>query len=85
MRTRCPAIRSVPTDVRRRLPACAWVPFAWRLRAPVPVRLARRTRLRLHGWLETGGRVTAVHARDGRIDPALTAALLREQERDRRY
>jgi hypothetical protein len=69
----------------RRLPAGAWVPFTWMLRAPVPVRTAHRTRLRLHGWLETGGRVTAVHRRDGRVDPDLTAALLIERERSRRY
>ena len=67
----------------RRLTSGAWVPFAWWLRAPVPYRPAGRTRLRLHGWLETGGRVTAVHGRDGRIDPGLTAALLRERERER--
>jgi hypothetical protein len=69
----------------RRLPGGAWVPFAWRLRAPVPARLPRRSRLRLHGWLENGGRVTAVHGRDGRVDPALTSALVRPEERAKRY
>ena len=69
----------------RRLPGGAWVPYTWTLRAPVPVRVPGRSRLRLHGWMESGGRVTAVHGSDGRIDSALTAALLAEEPRARRY
>jgi hypothetical protein len=69
----------------RRLPSGAWVPYTWSLRAPVPYEVPGRTRLRLHGWVELGGRVTGVHGEDGRVDSALTAALLGETERARRY
>jgi hypothetical protein len=67
-----------------RLPGGAWVPTAWQLRAPVARRVAGRTQPKLGGWVETGGRVTAVRGRDGRVDSTLTAALL-GVERSRRY
>jgi len=69
----------------RRLPGGAWVPYVWQLRAPVPIQIPGRARLRLHGWLGTGGRVTAVRGGDGRVDPALTSALLDQPDRGRRY
>lgn len=67
-----------------RLPGGAWVPYGWYLRAPVPRTTPGRTQPRLHGWVETGGRVTTVRGKDGRVDSALTAALL-GAERSRRY
>jgi hypothetical protein len=67
-----------------RLPGGAWVPTAWRLRAPIARQIPGRLRPRLAGWVETGGRVTAVRGRDGGVDSSLTAALL-EAERGRRY
>lgn len=62
-------------QLRSRLPGGAWVPTTWYLRAPVPRQVPGRRRLRLGGWLETGGRVIAVRGRDGQVDSALTAAL----------
>jgi hypothetical protein len=62
----------------RRLRDGAWVPRSWRLRAPQPVRSAGSPRLRLKGWLETGGRVTAVRTADGALDSVSTAELLSE-------
>jgi len=67
-----------------RLPGGAWVPTAWDLRAPVARHTLGRSRPRLGGWVETGGRVTAVYGRNGKVDSTLTAALL-GIERDRRY
>ena len=64
----------------RRLREGAWVPRAWRLRAPQAVRSAGSSRLRLRGWLETGGRVTAVRTADGQLDSVSTAELLREPQ-----
>jgi hypothetical protein len=64
----------------RRLREGAWVPRAWQLRAPQAVRSAGSSRLRLRGWLETGGRVTAVRSADGRLDSLSTAELLREPQ-----
>jgi Carboxypeptidase regulatory-like domain len=62
----------------RRLREGAWVPRAWLLRAPQPVRSAGSSRLRLKGWVETGGRVTAVRTAEGGLDSASTLELLRE-------
>ncbi len=62
----------------RRLGAGAWVPVAWYLRAPVPMRSRRTSRVRLGGWMETGGRVTGVHTARGVPDSALTAELMGE-------
>jgi hypothetical protein len=61
----------------RRLREGAWVPRAWRLRAPQAVRQVGSPWLRLKGWIETGGRVTAVRAPDGGLDSLSTAELLR--------
>jgi hypothetical protein len=60
----------------RRLREGAWVPRAWRLRAPVAVRSRGSSFLRLKGWLETGGRVTAVRTPRGDIDSTATGELL---------
>ena len=60
----------------RRLPSGAWVPYAWRMRAPVPQLAAGRSRPRVDGWLETGGWVRSVRGPDGRIDSTLTRAVL---------
>ncbi|HEY7611927.1 MAG TPA: carboxypeptidase-like regulatory domain-containing protein [Gemmatimonadales bacterium] len=64
----------------RRLREGAWVPRSWQLRAPQAVRSAGSSRLRLRGWLETGGRVTAVRTTVGQVDSVSTAELLRERE-----
>ena len=56
----------------------AWVPRAWLLRAPQALRSAGSSRLRLKGWVETGGRVTAVRTAEGALDSASTSELLRE-------
>jgi hypothetical protein len=60
----------------RRLREGAWVPRAWQLRAPQAVRTAGSSKLRLKGWLESGGRVTSVRAPNGEVDSASTAELL---------
>ena len=62
----------------RRLRDGAWVPRAWQLRAPQAARSAGSSRLRLKGWMETGGRVTAVRTAEGALDSASTSELLRE-------
>lgn len=59
-----------------RLREGAWVPRAWALRAPQPVRSQGSSKLRLHGWVETGGRVTAVRTARGDPDSASTRELL---------
>jgi hypothetical protein len=64
----------------RRLREGAWVPRTWQLRAPQAVRSAGSSRLRLKGWLETGGRVTAVRTAEGHLDSATTEELLRAPE-----
>lgn len=64
----------------RRLPSGAWVPYAWRLMAPLPGREPGRPQLTLVGWVETGGRVTAVRRPTGEIDTAFTAELLRSRD-----
>jgi hypothetical protein len=64
----------------RRLREGAWVPREWMLRAPEAVRTRGSPWLRLKGWLETGGRVTAVRTAKGELDSASTAELLRVPE-----
>jgi hypothetical protein len=59
-----------------RLREGAWVPRAWALWAPQPVRSQGSSNLRLHGWVETGGRVTAVRTAGGDLDSASTRELL---------
>jgi hypothetical protein len=60
----------------RRLREGAWIPRAWALRAPRAVRSAGSSRLRLLGWVETGGQVTAVRSATGALDSASTRELL---------
>ena len=60
----------------RRLRSGAWVPYAWRMRAPVPQLAPGRTQPRLGGWVETGGWVRSVRGATGRVDSALTRELL---------
>ena len=60
----------------RRLREGAWIPRAWALRAPQPVRSPGSSRLRLLGWVETGGQVTAVRSAKGDLDSASTRELL---------
>jgi hypothetical protein len=60
----------------RRLREGAWIPRAWSLRAPLAVRSAGSSRLRLGGWVETGGQVTAVRTAKGDLDSASTKELL---------
>jgi hypothetical protein len=60
----------------RRLREGAWIPRAWALRAPRAVRSAGSSRLRLLGWVETGGQVTAVRSATGDLDSASTRELL---------
>jgi hypothetical protein len=64
----------------RRLRGGAWVPHAWRIRAPVPAIAEGRGMTRLNGWMEAGGRVTAVRGAHGELDTALTSELLGVQE-----
>jgi len=59
-----------------RLREGAWVPRAWALRAPQPVRAPGSSRLKLLGWLEAGGHVTAVRTARGEVDSASTRELL---------
>jgi hypothetical protein len=60
----------------RRLREGAWIPRAWALRAPQAVRSPGSPRLRLLGWVETGGQVTAVRNAKGDLDSASTRELL---------
>lgn len=60
----------------RRLRGGAWIPRAWALRAPQALRSPDSPTLRLRGWVETGGQVTAVRTAKGDIDSASTKELL---------
>ncbi|HUR94083.1 MAG TPA: carboxypeptidase-like regulatory domain-containing protein [Gemmatimonadales bacterium] len=60
----------------RRLRSGAWVPYAWRVRAPVPRLEVGRPRPRLHSWVETGGWVRSVRGPAGVVDSALTREVL---------
>lgn len=60
----------------RRLREGAWIPRAWSLRARQAVRSPGISNLRLDGWVETGGRVTAVRTAKGDLDFASTRELL---------
>jgi hypothetical protein len=60
----------------RRLRIGAWVPYAWRLRAPIPQLQTGRAQPRLGGWVETGGWVRSVRGPTGSVDGALTRELL---------
>jgi hypothetical protein len=60
----------------QRLRGGPWVPHAWRIRAPVPAIKQARAGTRLDGWMEAGGRVTAVRGANGELDSALTRELV---------
>jgi hypothetical protein len=59
----------------RRLQSGAWVPYLWRLRAPLSRVSLGSPKPKLGGWVETGGRVLAVHRQSGEVDSALTREL----------
>jgi hypothetical protein len=60
----------------RRLQNGAWVPYAWRVRAPVPRLVVGRTQPKLNAWVETGGWVRSVRGPAGRVDSAMTREVL---------
>jgi hypothetical protein len=60
----------------RRLGTGAWVPYAWRVRAPVPRLAVGRAVPRLGGWVETGGWVRSVRGAGGRVDSVMTREVL---------
>jgi hypothetical protein len=60
----------------RRLQSGAWVPYAWRVRAPVPRLVAGRAQPKLNAWVETGGWVRSVRGPAGRVDSAMTREVL---------
>jgi hypothetical protein len=63
-------------DVRlRRLHTGAWVPYAWRMRAPVPRLLGGGSQPKVDSWVETGGQVRSVRGPAGEVDSGLTREL----------
>jgi len=60
----------------RRLQSGAWVPYAWRVRAPVPRLVVGRAQPKVDAWVETGGWVRSVRGPAGRVDSALTREVL---------
>jgi hypothetical protein len=60
----------------RRLSSGAWVPYAWRVRAPVARVVTGRIQPQLEAWVETGGRVRSVRGPGGRVDTLMTRELL---------
>ena len=63
-------------DVRlRRLHTGAWVPYAWRMRAPVPKLMGGGSQPKVDSWVETGGRVRSVRGPGGEVDSGLTKEL----------
>ena len=60
----------------RRLRSGAWVPYAWRVRVPVPRLVAGRARPKLDAWVETGGWVRSVRGPAGQVDSAMTREVL---------
>ena len=60
----------------RRLQSGAWVPYAWRVRAPVPRLVVGRAQPKLDAWVETGGWVRSVRGPAGRVDSAMTREVL---------
>ena len=60
----------------RRLRSGAWVPYAWRVRAPVPRLVVGRAQPMIDAWLETGGWVRSVRGPAGRVDSAMTREIL---------
>lgn len=60
-------------DVRlRRLHTGAWVPYAWRMRAPVPKLMRGGSQPKVDSWVETGGWVRSVRGPGGEVDSGLT-------------
>jgi hypothetical protein len=63
-------------DVRlRRLHTGAWVPYAWRMRAPVPKLMGGGSQPMVDSWVETGGWVRSVRGPGGEVDSGLTTEL----------
>lgn len=63
-------------DVRlRRLHTGAWVPYAWRMRAPVPKLMGGGSQPKVDSWVETGGWVRSVRGPGGEVDSGLTNEL----------
>jgi hypothetical protein len=63
-------------DVRlRRLHTGAWVPYAWRMRAPVPKLMRGGSQPKVDSWVETGGQVRSVRGPGGEVDSGLTREL----------
>ena len=63
-------------DVRlRRLHTGAWVPYAWRMRAPVPKLMGGGSQPKVDSWVETGGWVRSVRGPGGEVDSGLTKEL----------
>lgn len=60
----------------RRLRSGAWVPYAWKVRAPVPRLEVGRAQPRLDRWVETGGWVRSVRGPAGKVDSSLTREVL---------
>lgn len=60
----------------RRLRSGAWVPYAWRVLAPVPLWATGRIHPRLSAWIERGGWVRSVRDRSGKVDSALTREVV---------
>jgi Carboxypeptidase regulatory-like domain len=60
----------------RRLRSGAWVPYAWRIRAPVPRLTLGGAQPSVDEWVETGGQVRSVRGPSGEVDSALTRELL---------
>jgi carboxypeptidase family protein len=60
----------------RRLHSGAWVPYAWRVRAPVPRLVVGRTQPKVDAWVETGGWVRSVRGPAGQVDTAMTREVL---------
>jgi hypothetical protein len=60
----------------RRLRSGAWVPYAWRVRAPVPRLVVGRAQPKVDAWVETGGWVRSVRGAGGRVDSAMTREIL---------
>ena len=60
----------------RRLKSGAWVPYAWRVRAPVPRLMAGRAQPKLAAWVESGGWVRSVRGPSGQVDSAMIREVL---------
>jgi hypothetical protein len=59
----------------RRLHTGAWVPYAWRMRAPVPRLMGGGSQPKVDSWVETGGQVRSVRGPGGEVDSGLTREL----------